>query len=205
MKLRFAKKSDIALLAKIHLDCGRIQPDGFMHQLGLPFLKTYYRILLNEKESIVLVAENEDGFMLGFCSGSLSAEEHLKELKRKKMQLAFSSIPALLKSPNIFKKLVARDKYVNSAGQSVNFGISKGTRFEYWAWHPENKNAGMAISIMKVWLQIVFKLGATSIKAEVDKRNKDILQIHKLLGAKIIQEFNLPDGRNRVFIEYTKI
>jgi len=46
MKFRLAKQSDYKTLAEIHLECGKIQPDGFMHQLGIYFLITYYNILL---------------------------------------------------------------------------------------------------------------------------------------------------------------
>jgi hypothetical protein len=204
MKIRLAKKADVVSLAKIHLICGKIQPDGFMHQLGLCFLNTYYGILVNEKSSVIVVAEDENGFLHGFCSGSLAAEEHLIELKRNKFKLAFSLIPALLKSPKIFGKLLARNRYIETAGQSTSFGISHGTRCEYWAWRPESKNLVMSILLYKTWLNILFELGSTSIKGEVDSLNKYVLKMHKILGASIIDELNLSDGRKRIIIEYTK-
>ena len=110
MKLRIANKSDIKSLAKMHLICGKIQPDGFMHQLGLNFLKAYYSILLNEKGSLIVIAEDEKGFIHGFCSGTLAAEKHLSELKRKKIKLAISLIPAIIKSPKIFLQLLNWEK-----------------------------------------------------------------------------------------------
>jgi hypothetical protein len=204
MKLRIANKSDIKSLAKTHLICGKIQPDGFMHQLGLGFLKTYYSILLNEKGSIIVIAEDEKGLIHGFCSGSLAAEKHLSELKRNKFILAFSLIPAILKSPKILKKLLARNRFINSAGHSTTFGISKGSRCEYWAWRPDKRNLVMSILMFETWINIVLELGSTSIKGEVDMLNKYVLRIHKILGARIIDELNLSDGRKRVIIEYTQ-
>ena len=204
MKFRIAKKSDKKVLAYIHKECGEIQPDGFMYQLGLTFLTTYYGILINEKKSIILLAEDENGVIQGFCSGTLAAEEHLIALKRNKIKLSFSLIPALLKSPKLIKNLIDRDKYINATPESVKFGVSQGSRCEYWAWRPENKNLIMSMRLFQVWRNILFELGSESIKGEVDILNKYILKIHKILGAKIIKELNLPDGRNRVIIEYKK-
>jgi hypothetical protein len=204
MKLRIAKKSDNKILADIHMECGKIQPDGFMHQLGLTFLRTYYAILINEKKSIILLAEDENDFIHGFCSGTMAAEEHLEKLKKHKVKLAFSLIPALLKSPKLLKNIIARNKYINTSVKSVKFGVSLGSRCEYWAWRPENKNLTMSMHLFNVWRNIVFELGSESIKGEVDMLNKYILKIHKILGAKIIEELNLPDGRSRVIIEYKK-
>ena len=204
MKFRIAKKSDKKVLASIHMECGKIQPDGFMYQLGLPFLTTYYSILISETKSIIVLAEDENGVVQGFCSGTLAADEHLEELRRNKIKLAFSLIPALLKSPKLLKNLIARDKYINASAKSVKFGVSHGGRCEYWAWRPENKNLIMSMRLFQVWRNILFELGSESIKGEVDMLNKYILKIHKISGAKIIKELNLPDGRNRVIIEYTK-
>lgn len=205
MRLRLAKKSDANTLAQIHLECGLIQPDGFMHRLGLNFLKTYYQILLEEKCSIVLLAEDENGFVHGFHSGTLAAEEHLLSLKKNKIKIFISLFPKILINPLIIKDLLLRNKYINSSTSSEKFGITFGPRGEYWALRPESKNAGVAISLLETWLNIVFELGCSSIKAEVDRSNNKVLEIHKILGAKIIQEMNLMDGRHRVVIEYTKI
>ena len=204
MKLRIAKKSDIKQLAQIHLECGKIQPDGFMHRLGITFLRTYYGILINERRSVILLAEDKNGFIQGFCSGTLAAEEHLKNLKNHQLKLAFSLIPALLKSPKLLKSIIAREKYIKASDKSLKFGVSQGSRCEYWAWRPENKNLTMSIELFNVWRNIVFELGSESIKGEVDMLNKYILKIHKILGAKIIEELKLPGGRNRVIIEYKK-
>ena len=96
MKFRLAKQSDFKNLAEIHLECGKVQPDGFMHQLGIYFLITYYKILLKEGRSVIVLAEDHKGFVHGFCSGTLAAEEHLMELKKNRLKLILSVIPALI-------------------------------------------------------------------------------------------------------------
>jgi hypothetical protein len=151
------------------------------------------------------LVEEENRLIQGFCSGTLSAEEHLKALKKHKFQLALSLIPVLLKSPILFKHIFDRLKFIKSSEKSVRFGVSQGSRCEYWAWRPENKNLTMSIHLFSVWRNVVFELGYKSIKGEVDTLNKYILKIHKILGAKVIAELKLPDGRNRVIIEYVKV
>ena len=202
MNIRFAKQSDYKILARIHLECGKNQPDGFMHQLGIIFLKTYYSILLNERKSVIVLAEDKNGFVHGFSSGTLAAEEHLLVLKKNRIKLLISSIPALLLSPKLIFKLLARDRYVNGSENSIKFGVTMGSRCEYWAWRPEHKNLSMSIHLFNTWRKIIFDLGSNSIKGEVDLKNKYIFKMHKILGANVVGQLNLPDGRERVIIEY---
>ena len=204
MIVRLAKNSDINQLAQIHLKCGKNQPDGFMHLLGLFFLKTYYSILIKEEKSVIVLAEDDDGFVHGFSSGTLAAEEHLMALRNNKLKLIVASIPALLRSPNLIIKLLAREKFVNESTNSVKFGVDKGARCEYWAWRPEHKNLTLAINLFNIWRNIIFDLGIESIKGEVDLKNKYILKMHKILGANVVGELSLLDGRKRVIIEYTR-
>ena len=201
MKLRIAKQSDYKILAKIHIECGKEQTGGFMFKLGLPFLKLYYKILLKEKHSIVLIAEDENDLVIGFVSGSISAEEHLKKLRDNKYYLAFSVLPSIIKSPKILKSLIERNSFIHSKKQSKQFGITSGVRMEYWAWKPTEKGA-LSIYLIKAWLNIIFSLGHTTVKGEVDLINDGILKIHKFLGAKVKNELNNDDGKKRVIIEY---
>jgi len=203
MKFRLATFADISSLALIHLECGKIQPDSFMHGLGICFLRTYYRILLNEKSSVVIIAEDQDKYIHGFCCGSLAAEEHLQNLKKKKISLLISLIPGIIKTPSVLIKLLSHNRYINTGGKESTYGVANGTRCEYWGWRPTSKNPGMAVSILEVWLKIVFDLGSKSVRGEVDIINKGVVKIHQTLGAKIVNELDLPDGRKRIFYEYS--
>jgi len=77
-----------------------------------------------------------------------------------------------------------------------------GPRAEFWAWDPNDKSK-MAIPLLKTFLLVLFDLGATSVKAEVDINNENLLTVYKFLGAKVIEHLNLNDGRNRVIVEYS--
>ncbi len=201
MILRFAKSSDFNSLAKLHIECGRYQPGGFMFKLGLSFLKIYYKLLINEKNSIILVATDQDGDLLGFCSGTMAAEEHLNNLKRNRFRIGISILPSILISPRMLTDILDREKFIYMEKGSIQFGVVKGPRIEYWAWRNDGK-PNMSIPLLKTWLKVVCDLGITSVKAEVDIDRKNLLTIHKFLGAKVLEHLNLKDGRERVIIEY---
>jgi hypothetical protein len=173
-----------------------------MYKLGLSFLKIYYKLLVNEKNSLVIIAENNESVICGFCAGTFVAQEHIKTLKASRLKIAISLVPSIIKSPQLIFNILSRNKFINSNGKSSDISISSGPRFEYWAWSRKYKNSYMAVSLLKFWLKIMFNFGIDSVKAEVDLGNSDILKLHQKLGAQIIKEITLDDGRKRVHIEY---
>lgn len=49
--------------------------------------------------------------------------------------------------------------------------------------------------------RVLYHLGEKELIGEVDKRNKGVLDFHKRVNkAEVIDEFTLPDGRDRVVI-----
>jgi len=198
---RLAKLSDVNSLAKLHLECSESQPTGFMFKLGLPFLRTYYKLLINEKESVIILADDENGNLLGFASGTMNAAAHLNNLKRNRFRIGLSIIPAIIKSPKVLSEILDHDKFVLSRDGYIQFGAMSGPRSEYWVWK-HNDKSNKSIPLLKTFLKVLFDLGATSVKAEVDIDNKNLLTIYKFLGAKVVEHLKLNDGRNRVIIEY---
>lgn len=201
MIIRLAKQTDIKVLADIHLECGKVQTNGFMHTLGVLFLRTYYYLLLKEKHSVLLIAENEKGYGLGFHSGTTKAEEHLLNLKKNKLILAISLIPTILFKPLIIKEIKLRNKYVSSTTNKNSYGVKNGPRAEYWAWRPSNVNSSGAIVLRTAWSNVMYDLGCKSFKLEVDLSNTDIRKYSKAFSCTVLEEKTLPDGRKRVIME----
>ena len=119
MKFRLAKASDSAVLADIHYECGLIQADSFMYKLGRRFLTVYYRLFLNEKQSVILIAEDARGVGMGFSSGTLDASEHLRSLRRHRVALAFAMLPALVVRPRLISQVLRRNRFVSVSEGSV--------------------------------------------------------------------------------------
>jgi hypothetical protein len=202
MKFRLAKKCDSKELAILHMECSRDQAGGFMHNLGINFLIRYYKIILNNKYSLVLVAEDTDGRILGFHSGTLSTEEHLSQLKKNKLILALSIIPKFCLNPSIIREVLKRYFSISKISSLNDFGVKEGVRGEYWCWSTNNSNPMGAISLYEKWFNLVKELGVDKVFIEVDTINKRILGFHKSKGAEIIRQIDLFDGRKRLIMMY---
>ncbi len=201
MKYRLAELSDIDFLAQIHFKAGKIQVGGFMHKLGLPFLRTYYGIRLNDENSVIWVAEDESSSVCGFVSGTLDSQKTLLLLKKNRIKLGFSVLPILFKVPGMLSCLKARYDFVSLKSQSEPFGITCGPRLDYWGWDPSVKG-GSSLFLMKVWLDDVFSRNVYCVYGEVDRENGAVTSYVALLGARVLNEQKLKDGRNRIFIEF---
>lgn len=203
IKYRLAKSSDAKSLTKVHLNCAKHQKGGFFHNLGFYFTLNYYKILLSNKNSVILIAEDQHQNLLGFHSGTLKMEEQLIDLKKKKIILIFSLIPILLKKPSLIYDILKRYLSISNTDLNENdFGVKTGARLEYWCWLPSNSNSIGAISLHYKWIKLVKKLGVKNVCFEADSVNKKILKFHKKNGAEIIKELNLSDGRKRYILQY---
>jgi hypothetical protein len=201
MKFRLAKPRDANHMARLHLNCGKIQIGGFMHILGYRFLNVYYKGLICDSDSVIIIAESDDDNIIGFISGSVDAEKRLLNLKRRKYIFLFALLPRLALNPRLILLINERRLFVNQDRNAINFGVTSGVRMEYLAWDNVKKSTS-SMTLLKVWNQVIFSLGYDNIRGEVDLVNKGILNIHKFLGAKVIQELDTKDGRKRVVIEY---
>lgn len=202
MRFRLAKKSDSKALALLHVECSQYQEGGFMHNFGIFFLIRYYKITTTNRHSIILVAEDNNGKILGFHSGTLSTEEHLSQLKKNKFILALSIIPQFCLNPSIIREVIKRYFSISKSSSLNDFGVKDGVRGEYWCWSTNNSNPIGAISLYEKWFNLVKELGVEKVFIEVDTINKRILGFHKSKGAEIIRQIDLFDGRKRLIMMY---
>ena len=69
-KLRLAKPSDAKEIANLHYSIREQGAPGIFAMMGKPFLKKYYKIVLNDPNEVVICAENEKGQIVGFNSST---------------------------------------------------------------------------------------------------------------------------------------
>lgn len=199
---RIAKLSDAKSLAKVHLICAKYQKGGFFHKLGIIFLINYYKIILSNKHSIVLLAEDQNQKCLGFHSGTLKMEEHLIQLKKKRFTLGLAVIPQLFINPRLIYEVIKRYLSISNLNSKHEFGVKFGARGEYWCWLPNDSNSIEAINLFNKWFNILKELDITNVFIEVDTINKRIFSFHKKNGAEIIRDIDLLDGRKRLIMVY---
>ena len=200
IKIRFACLSDAEKITESHLFSSSKQPGGFMFRMGRRFLCQYWRLILLEKNSVILCAEDQNGEFLGFVSGTIDAEERAITLRNNKIKLLLAALPSIMRSPRLLGEIFSRQKLKSADSDEEAYIVQSGPREDFWAWLPNRKGA---IEIHLKWLSIMRTLGVKSVRGEVDKVNDFVVKTHRMLGARIIKEFVTPDGKERQIIEYS--
>lgn len=202
IKFRIAKPSDAKEIAKIHYSVRHKHPLGIFSQVGLGFLKKYYKILLDDPYEIIICAENENGEVVGFNSGTLDAAQQMQTLRKNRIGLGIAAIGSILSNPKILMNLLDRYKATKN-DSSVKFVYSKGARGDFWAWKPGDPNSLDAVALSIKANAVFAALGVKEKYIEVDVDNKEVLAFHKAQKAIIEQTITLPDGRTRVLMKKT--
>ena len=201
MKFRLAFPGDAYKLAKLHRLSSIEQPGGFMFRLGINFLTKYYKILIDDCDSVIICATDDSGEILGFVAGSLNAGARFLALKKHKFGLLIASLPEFICNPCLINEVLSRQNSGSVDESSVGYVVQTGPHMEFWAWRPDRKGGG-SLQLFLKWLALMRLLGVHAVTGEVDKVNASILKAHRVLGAKIVKEFTTPDGRERFLIQY---
>jgi hypothetical protein len=200
MIFRLAKICDLDKITKLHYSVRHVYTHGVFSSLDLFFLKSYYRIIINDPNSIIVCGEDPIHGIVGFCSANLNVEKYNLNLKKNKYRLAFSAFPSIFKKPIVLFKLISRFKSLNSDNNS--FITSKGVRLEYWVWSKKNTDDHSSLLMHESMLDIIKLLGYNKVSFEVDLHNKKVFKFHKLNGAFELDRAILDDKRERVFMQY---
>jgi hypothetical protein len=201
MKFRLAKISDLKAIVNIHYGIRDTYDVGIFAQIGKSFLSRYYKIIMNEKNSIILCAYDEDGMIHGFCSATLDVEAQFEFLMRHKISLALSAIGSILRKPSLIKPLLERYNSLRK-NQESKFINLKGSRSEYWAWAASSKDTFSSLEMHERLLGLLNILGVVDLFFEVDVENKRVFRFHKYNGAEVVETLTLPDGRVRALMKY---
>lgn len=199
MKYRIAKLCDLNDVVNIHYSIRDIYSVGFFSNMRKSFIRQYYKILLNDKNEIIVCAEDKNGKIVGFCSSSLDMESQLRNLKKHKLLLGISALSSIISKPLLILQIIERIKAINSS--SINkIIITEGARSEYWAWDGNNNDSISSVEMYLANLKILKSLGVKTVNGEVDKVNRKVLAFQKANGFKIIDEIKLSDGRERFIL-----
>ena len=167
----------------------------FLTQLGLPFLRTLYMGYLEDKNSGIIVAEN-DGKLIGFIAYSNDYPKFYKGLlKNHLMKFALCSLGAAIRHPTFVKRLfgafkksesvVKKEKYVELASICVDPEINNqgvGTLlinylkdivdFDKYAYINLETDAEGNDSVNSFYVKNGFKLERTFLTAENRRMNE---------------------------------
>lgn len=201
MRFRLAKPCDLDELVNIHYSMRDGQAVGIFSQLGKPFLRQYYKIILADKNEIVVCAEDQHGNIQGFCSATLDAEKQFLNLRKHKFSLGLSALGSIIFKPSLLEALFLRYRSTQNP-QTGQYVTTKGARGEYWIWSALNKDSISALALYETYLSILRDLGVKDLNFEVDVANASVFRFHKKNGAELIKTVTLSDSRERAFMRY---
>lgn len=201
-RLRIAKESDAIKIADLHYSIRETGALGIFAMMGRPFLRTYYKLVLNEPNEIIICAEKSDGTIVGFNSCTLDALAQKRYLRKHAFRLACSAISSVVAKPEILKGLVNRYKSLRS-NSNIQYFVGKGVRGEYWAWSPREKDPLGSVELNKAYRGVLRSLGINEVYYEVDSSNKKVIAYHKLHHDEVVDKIELPDGRERYIMKST--
>ena len=200
IRFRLAKPSDAKQIANCHWHVRDRYSQGIFLSLGEGFLRTYYRIILDDPWEVVVCAEDENGRVVGFSSSTLDGRAQANNLRKHKIRLGFAAAKAVICNVHLFKELWLRYKSLGS-GVSQRFVTVDGVRGEYWCWRKEEDSL-LSVDLDHAKGHIMYDLGYRECFFEVDKNNKQVYKYHlKVNKAEPVEEITLPDGRVRVLFK----
>lgn len=204
MKYRLAKPCDIKEIVNIHYAVRESYPIGLFAQLNKSFLHQYYKIILNDKNQLIVCAEDENGIIRGFCSASLDMKRQFENIRKHKLGLGLTTIRSIFHAPSLFHSLIDRYKSISQDG-GEKFIATTGARGEFWVWSQTNPDSISALELHEVQLKILRDLGVKQLNFEVDTVNIKVLNFHKSNGAELVKTIILPDGRERLIMRYNLV
>ena len=197
IKFRLAKPSDAKQMTDCHWTVRDRYTDGIFLSLGKSFLRAYYEIVLDDPNEIVVCAENENGEIVGFSSGSLDAESQAKTIKNHKIKLGFAAMCGIIQHPPFLKGVWQRYRSLNNKSEQ-QFLHMEGARSEYLCW---KKGADGTINMMlldKIKFKMMAELGVKEVFFEIDRHNERLFNTQmRDKTITLLSEYQLPDGRTR--------
>lgn len=197
IRFRLAKPSDAKQITNCHWHVRDRYTEGIFLSLGEKFLRAYYQVILDDPNEIIVCAENKDGEIVGFSSGSLNAESQAVSIRSHKVKLGFAALLGLIRHPSYFKGVWQRYTSLKSTDDH-KFLHMKGARSEYLCW---KKGAEGSISMMlldKIKFKMMHELGIKEVFFEIDRQNERLFNAQqRMKNITLLEEYTLPDGRVR--------
>lgn len=187
-KIERADSDTIERIAAIHMDGF---PAFFLTKLGKRFIKLLYRCYIDDNESGIIVAKDDEG-IVGFIAYSNDYPAFYKKLiKRHLIQFAAYSLEASIKHPSFVKRLLGafrksedvkkNEKYVEIASICVD---------------PKKASRGTGTMLMEYIKEDVNFSEYEYINLETDAGNNDrVNNFYKKNGFRLERTYTTREGR----------
>lgn len=166
-------------------------PTFFLTQLGISFLKTLYMGYMEDKDSGIIVAEN-DGILVGFIAYSNNYSQFYKGLVKKYLlKFAFSSLGAAVRHPSYIKRLLGAFKKSDSVVKEERYVELASICVAPWS-----ENCGVGSKLIDYLKSIVDFNYYDYINLETDAIGNDsVNRFYIKNGFKLERSFTTAEGR----------
>lgn len=199
IKILPLQKEHIHQAVEVHI---RSFPNFFLTFLGPKFLKIFYSSFVENKDSVGLVALDEQQKVVGVIVGPLQPQGYFKRLLLKRWwAFGFASLAALMKKPSIIKRLFRAifyrgDSPPNAQGLALLSSI---------AVAPEYQAKGIGSQLIRAFVEKVRQQGREGVYLTTDAVNNDAVnKFYQKIGFALEATYTTPEGRkmNRYLMRF---
>jgi len=183
MKLRLAKQEDFSQMALIHTQAFQ---GFFLTSLGIRFLNTYYKAVLQYNTTIAVCAVDENGNILGFASGTIKALNYNRGLFCKNMfSFFFAAARAAIRNPSVFYRLAKNLDKSPEKDDDRNYAELLSI-----AILPQFKGSGIGKYLLEHFENEVLKRGGKKLTLTTDYYYNDrVVSFYKKCGYEVFYDF----------------
>jgi ribosomal protein S18 acetylase RimI-like enzyme len=167
--IRAATPEDVAPIVQIHR---RAFPGFFLTHLGAPFLRAYYRLVLDQPGGILLVAE-ESGAVVGFIAGFLDPRAFYRTMRERKWRLLPAVAAGLLGAPWLLPRVVASVLRVSRRGNEAVPRGPTSCELASLAVVPRAGGRGIGRSLVAAFMAEAARRGASEVHLTTDAEGND--------------------------------
>jgi ribosomal protein S18 acetylase RimI-like enzyme len=187
--IRQMRKDDVANVVRVHLAGFQ---GFFLAFLGPAFLRELYKGTVVDPSGIGFVAENEEGKVCGFVTGTSEPSGFYRRLLIKRWwRFTLASVLPVLKRPSIIPRLLR----ALSMPEKTKKQDGRGTLMSI-ATLPEMKGKGLGKALVNAFIKDAACRGLKQVDLLSDSdNNDDVNAFYKGLGFKCERQFTTPEGR----------
>jgi hypothetical protein len=171
-----------------------------MHRLGRRFFVAFYRVLLRERTTVILVADAGADGLVGLVSATLESKRQLAAIRRGRLMLLLATLPALIRTPSLLREVLVRERSLSGARREV--------RRLLWS---ADRLLGLVAGIpFPRALHLAHQGGPAAPGApgceQGEPRDRSLEQkvevTPRFLGARAVKVLTTRDGKERTLLEY---
>ena len=172
LELRFMTEDDIYSVVKIHQ---KAFGGFFLTQMGTPFLKAYYRIVLAYSGSIAHVYVGRKCTVEGFAVGFIGPMAFYKKLKKSRLQLIVPILFGFIRNPKLLVKIFENIKRVSDEDSVRSHTFTDKETVELSSIAASSTGKGLGSILLDAFVKDAWSRDISNITLTTDFENNELV------------------------------